>query len=437
MTAPGVGLIVAAPSSGSGKTTVTLGLLRALRRAGVDVRSAKSGPDYIDPRFHAAATGLPCPNLDAWAMAPDRLCALAAGPGLLLIEGAMGLFDGAPPDGRGATADLARLLGLPVVLVVDAARMAQSVAPLVAGFAAHDPSVRVAGVILNRVGSARHEAMLRAALAAVGVPVLGAVPRHDGLTHPSRHLGLVQAGERPDLEAFLDAAAAVIAARVDLDALRSLAAHLPPIPARPSFVVPPAQVIAVAEDAAFAFAYPHLLADWQSAGATIAPFSPLADDAVPAADLVILPGGYPELHAGRIAGAERFMSSLRNAAEQSAIYGECGGYMVLGQALTDAAGTVHRMAGVLDVATSLADRRLHLGYRTVTALGGPFPGTWAAHEFHYATTLHARGAALFAARDAEGAALPAMGLRAGRVSGSFAHLIDRRDGGLPFPGTGV
>jgi cobyrinic acid a,c-diamide synthase len=423
--APGRGLILAAPSSGSGKTTVTLGVLRALARAGVPVRGAKSGPDYIDPRFHAAATGVPCVNLDAWAMAPARLRALAAGPGLLVIEGAMGLFDGAPPEGRGATADLARTLGLPVVLVVDAARMAQSVAPLVAGFAGHDARVRVTGVILNRVGSARHEAMLRAALAPVGLPVLGAVPRDAGLAHPSRHLGLVQAGERPDLEVFLDAAAAVMAARVDLDALRSLAAPLPPVPPVAPRVDPPAQRIAVAGDAAFAFAYPHLLADWRAAGAEVVPFSPLADDAVPVADLVILPGGYPELHAGRIAGAARFMDSLRKTAETSAIYGECGGYMVLGKALTDADGVSHPMAGLLDLATSFADRRLHLGYRTVTAQGGPFPGTWAAHEFHYATTVHARGAPLFAARDAEGTALPPMGLRVGRVAGSFAHLIDR------------
>jgi cobyrinic acid a,c-diamide synthase len=351
--------------------------------------------------------------------------ALAAGPGFLVIEGAMGLFDGAPPVGRGATADLARVLGLPVVLVVDAARMAQSVAPLVAGFAGHDPGVRIAGVILNRVGSPRHEAMLRAALAPVGVPVLGAVPRDGKLAHPSRHLGLVQAAERPDLEAFLDAAAAVMATRVDLDSLRSLAAPLPAAPLVTPRVDPPAQRIAVAGDAAFAFAYPHLLADWRAAGATVTPFSPLADDAVPPGDLVILPGGYPELHAGRLAGAEVFMQSLRNAARSSVIYGECGGYMVLGQALADTEGRVHRMAGLLDLSTSFADRRLHLGYRTVTATAGPFPGTWAAHEFHYATTVHARGEALFAAQDAEGTALPPMGLRAGRVAGSFAHLIDR------------
>lgn len=419
------GLIVAAPASGSGKTTVTLGLLRALVRAGVTVRAAKSGPDYIDPRFHAAACGVPCGNLDAWAMTPDRIRALAAGPGMLVVEGAMGLFDGAPPDGKGASADLARILGLPVVLVVDAARMAQSVAPLVAGFARHDPAVRVGGVILNRVGSARHAAMLRRALADVGVPVLGALPRSADLGHPSRHLGLVQAEERPDLDAFIDRAAEIVAATCDIAALVALAATAAPVTGHATRLRAPARRIAVAQDAAFAFAYPHLLDDWQADGATVATFSPLADDPAPPADLIYLPGGYPELHAARLAGARTFMQSLRNAPELTDIYGECGGYMVLGETLVDAGGTPHRMAGLLPLETSFAARRLHLGYRQVTIAAGPFAGRWRAHEFHYATTLRADGPPLATARDAEGTALPPMGLIRGRVSGSFAHLIDQ------------
>ena len=413
--------LIAAPASGSGKTTVTLGLLRALAQDGIPVRGAKSGPDYIDPRFHAAACGTPCLNLDAWAMSPDRIRTLAAGPPLI-VEGAMGLFDGAPPDGRGACADLARILGLPVVLVVDAARMAQSVAPLVAGFARHDPGVRITGVILNKVGSPRHAAMLRRALSPVGIPVIGAIPRDAAIALPSRHLGLVQAQERADLDAFLDTAAAMIRDHVDLAALPPLT----PIPAQmqPLAMTPPAQRIALAEDAAFAFAYPHLLADWRTAGAAILPFSPLADESVPEADLIYLPGGYPELHAGRLAANATFLASLRQAAATTPVYGECGGYMVLGDALTDAEGTAHRMAGLLRLETSFATRKLHLGYRTVTAAGGPFPGSWAAHEFHYATTTRAEGEALFDATDAEGTALPPMGLIHGHVAGSFAHLID-------------
>ncbi|PWJ20352.1 cobyrinate a,c-diamide synthase [Jannaschia seohaensis] len=414
------GLILAAPASGSGKTTITLGLLRALRDAGVAVRGAKSGPDYIDPRFHEAASGAPCPNLDAWAMVPETLAGLAAGPGLLLIEGAMGLFDGAPPEGRGAVADLARLLRLPVVLVVDAARMAQSVGPLIAGFAGHDPEVRIAGVILNRVGSDRHARMLRAACP---LPVLGAVPRDARLATPSRHLGLVQAAERPDLERFLAEAGAILAESVDLAALQALAAPLPEAP-RPAFA-PPAQRIAVARDDAFAFSYPHLLDGWHRAGSEIATFSPLANEAAPPADLVYLPGGYPELHAGRLAANRTFLASLA----ERAVHGECGGYMVMGEALTDAEGKTHRMAGLLPLETSFAQRRLHLGYRRLRSVCGPFAGDWAGHEFHYATTIRAKGAPLFEAWDAEGTPLPPAGLRQGAAQGSFLHLIAPLDGG--------
>ncbi|WP_297775514.1 cobyrinate a,c-diamide synthase [uncultured Roseovarius sp.] len=418
------GLILAAPASGAGKTTLTLALLRLLSRQGLTVRGAKSGPDYIDPRFHEAACGVPCPNLDAWAMTPERLRSLAAGDGLLIIEGAMGLFDGAPPDGRGAVADLARHLALPVVLVVDAGRMAGSIAPLVAGFAGFDPNVRVAGVMLNNVGSDRHEAMLRRALAPLGLPVLAALRRNPALAQPSRHLGLVQAIERPDLDHFLDTAADALAMTLDRETLRALAAPLPEAKAAPR-LTPPAQVIAVAQDRAFGFAYPHMLADWRAAGAEMRPFSPLADDPVPEADFVFLPGGYPELHAGQIAANTIFMQSLRNAAQTTDIYGECGGYMVLGKGLTGADGTRHVMAGLLPLETSFATRQLHLGYRHLEAQTGPFPGAWAAHEFHYATTLRADGPALFTAKDAEDTELAPMGLHLGRVSGSFAHLIDR------------
>ena len=418
------GLIFAAPSSGSGKTTVTLGFLRAATRMGADIRSAKSGPDYIDPRFHAAATGRECVNLDAWAMTPDRLRALAKGSGDLIIEGAMGLFDGAPPAGRGATADLARHLALPVVLVVDCARMAGSVAPLVAGFVAHDPGVTVAGVILNNVGSPRHEAMLRHALA--DVAILGVVPRDAALAHPSRHLGLVQAGERADLDSYLERAADVIGAGLDMAALLALAAAAPGISAKAApRIAPPAQRIAVARDQAFAFAYPHMLDDWRAAGAELSFFSPLADEGPRDADFIYLPGGYPELHAGQIAGAANFMQCIRSAAENTDIYGECGGYMVMGQGITDADGTAHPMLGLLDLATSFQERKLHLGYRHLHSNHGPMAGRWAGHEFHYATTLHARGDPLFHATDAAGTALPHMGLRAGRACGSFAHLIDR------------
>ncbi|PLS22237.1 cobyrinate a,c-diamide synthase [Neptunicoccus cionae] len=416
------GLILSAPGSASGKTTLTLGILRALKQRGVAVRSAKSGPDYIDPRFHAAASGADCLNLDAWAMTADRIRNLAAGPDTLLIEGAMGLFDGAPPDGKGAVADLARILNLPVVLILDVSHQAQSVAAVAKGFATLDPDVGIAGIILNKVGSPRHERMLRLALAPLGIPVLGAVHRMGSLQTPSRHLGLVQAEEHPDLEVFLDQAAAVVAGSIDLESLLDLTAPLQMPQSTATGLPPPAQRIAVAADTAFAFAYPHLLQDWRNQGAELSFFSPLADEAPPECDLVFLPGGYPELHAGKLAANTRFMTGLRKS---PAIYGECGGYMVLGDGLVDASGTRHRMAGLLGLETSFASRKLHLGYRNLSPCGGLWDSPLKAHEFHYATTLKATGDPLFSATDAEGTALPPMGLRAGTISGSFAHVIDR------------
>ena len=427
-------MILAAPSSGAGKTTITLGLLRALRNAGVDIRSAKSGPDYIDPQFHAAATGKPCYNLDAWAMSPERIKSYAAGKSDLIVEGAMGLFDGAPPDGRGSSGDLARLIGLPVVLIVDAKAMSQSIAPLVAGFAAHDPDVTIAGVILNRVGSNRHGEMLKTALAPLGIPVLGCVPRSESLARPSRHLGLVQAGEMPDLDAFLNTAADVMARCIDLTALRALMA---PTDWTSAFTgtkhrnLQAGRTVAIARDAAFSFIYAQDIAMMERLGTKVITFSPLADDPVPQADAVILPGGYPELYAAQLAASQTFMQSLRDAAQTTDISGECGGYMTLGETLIDADGTAHKMAGLLGLTTSFAQRKLHLGYRRLHS-ADPYRihpvtkqrPTWCGHEFHYASTLDAQGEPLFFAQDAEGRNLGYTGLREGRVSGSFAHIID-------------
>ncbi len=420
---PSPGLIVSAPSSGAGKTTVTLGLLAALGAAG-----AKLGPDYIDPGFHRAASGRPSRNLDPWAMRPGLLSALVHEAGadadLVIAEGAMGLFDGAEhpgASGHGGTAELARLTGWPVVLVVAADGMAQSVAALVQGFARFDHAVRVAGVILNRVASPRHERLLRGAL--TDIPVLGAIPRDKGLALPSRHLGLVQAEEAPDLAAFVAHAAQVARDHCDLDAIRALARPtiIAPGPA-PALLPPPGQRVAVASDIAFRFAYPHLLDGWRRLGAEILPFSPLADQAPAAdADAVYLPGGYPELHAGRLAAAATFLAGL---ARVPVVYGECGGYMVLGRGLIDADGTRHAMAGLLPVETSFARRRLHLGYRLATSTAatpfGPAGQAFRAHEFHYASVLSGDGVdPAFRLADGGG-----VGARAGAVFGSFLHLID-------------
>ncbi len=415
------GLIIAATGSGCGKTTITLGLLRALRRKGINVRSAKSGPDYIDPRFHEAASGATCLNLDAWAMADDRIRHLASGEGTLVIEGAMGLFDGAPPLGKGATADLARILGLPVVLVLDVSSQAQSAAAVLAGFSGFDPEVKIAGVILNKLGSPGHERMIRDALELSGIPVVGAVHRNSGLHSPSRHLGLVQASERTDLEAFIETGADLVDGSIDIATILALATPANPPASTPANLPPPAQSIAIAADDAFAFAYPHLLQAWRDAGAELSFFSPLQDEAPSRADLIFLPGGYPELYAGQLAAAENFKAALHKAPR---VYGECGGYMVMGDGLIDADGHRHKLLGMLRLETSFEKRKLHLGYRSLTPLGGPWSVPLTAHEFHYATTLRADGAPLFAAADAAGVELPSMGLLDGNHCGSFAHIID-------------
>jgi cobyrinic acid a,c-diamide synthase len=435
LTAPG--LIVAAPASGSGKTVLTLALLRAFVRRGVAVASFKTGPDYIDPAFHAAATGRPSPNLDPWAMRPETLATEAGRLGedaqLVIGEGVMGLFDGAA-DGTGSTADLAARFGWPVVLVIDVRGQAASVAATVSGFVHHRADVRIAGVIFNRVGGAGHEAILREAVAGL-VPVLGAVPRDARLALPERHLGLVQAGEHGDLDRFLETAAGIVADHVDLDAVAALAqAGVVAGQGNPEPLLPPlGQRIAIARDAAFAFAYPAVLAGWRRAGAELSFFSALADQAPQAsADAVYLPGGYPELHAGRLARNRVFLDGLGAAAARGAfVYGECGGFMVLGKILTDGEGHDHRMAGLLPVATSFAAPRLHLGYRRLRLLSasplGPAGTSFKGHEFHYADLVRQAGEPLFEVKDARCIDRGGAGVIAGNVAGSFLHLIDRSE----------
>ncbi|NPD16567.1 cobyrinate a,c-diamide synthase [Xinfangfangia sp. D13-10-4-6] len=425
------GLIISAPRSGAGKTTVMLGLLRALRDQGVAVQPYKCGPDYIDPAFHLAASGRASFNLDSWAMTPGLLATqLARGGDMALAEGSMGLFDGvATPgeSGTGASADIAALTGWPVVIVLDVSGAAQTVAALAAGMAGYRRDVRVAGVILNRVASPRHERLCRLGMEEIGLPVFGALPRRGDLTLPERHLGLVQAVEHPDLERAISDYAAFLREFVDLDALRAVAAG-GAAPGATRLPDPPGQRIALARDAAFSFTYPHLLDAWAAKGAEVLPFSPLADQApAPDADLCWLPGGYPELHAGPLAAAETFMAGLRDFAKTRPVHGECGGYMVLGEALIDASGTRHQMAGLLGLVTSYEKRKMHLGYR-LARLEAPIPGhqpgqRLRGHEFHYSTILSQPDPALAHVTDAEGAPVPETGSRRGHVSGTFFHLI--------------
>jgi cobyrinic acid a,c-diamide synthase len=428
------GLMIAAPASGSGKTTVMLGLLRALSDEGLRVQPFKSGPDYIDPAFHRAASGRASYNLDSWAMPAAMLDGLAAhgdDADLVLAEASMGLFDGVArvgAAGNGASADIARRMGWPVVLVLDVSGQAQSAAATALGFARYDPGVAIAGVILNRVASPRHDRLARAGMAAIGLPVFGSLPRRGDLVLPERHLGLVQAVEHPDLDARIAGYAAFLREHVDLAALRRAARTVDRASVAMAPISPPAQRIALARDEAFSFAYPHILDGWRRAGAEILPFSPLADEAPDArADLVWLPGGYPELNAGRIAAAGRFRAGLVAHAADRPVHGECGGYMVLGEALIDADGKSHRMAGLLGLVTSYAERRMHLGYRRATLrapMAGIAPGaTLIGHEFRYSRIVTQPDPPLADVVDAEGTALTDTGSHRGRVTGTFFHLI--------------
>lgn len=432
------GLIVSAPSSGAGKTTLTLGLARALTLRGLKVQTFKCGPDYIDTAFHRAATGRASFNLDSWSMGREMIASLierSRGADLVIAEGAMGLFDGAARNGvagNGSSADIAALTGWPVLLVLDCAAQAQTAAAVASGIDRFRDGIRVGGVIINRIAGDRHASLVRDGFAGTGLAVLGSMPRRKDIVMPERHLGLVQAEETAELDTALDQMAQFVAENVDLEAIVA-AAHptsLSPSAMRMSAqaVRPPGTRIALARDAAFSFVYPHMIEAWRSAGAEIIPFSPLSDEPPAAdADVAWLPGGYPELHAGTIAGSKRFLDGLQAFAQTRPVHGECGGYMVLGETLIDKDGTPHAMAGLLGLTTSYEARRLHLGYRAAELLA-PMPGHVAGqklrgHEFHYSTIIKESDEPLARVTDATGNGVAGTGARRGNVTGTFFHLV--------------
>ena len=437
------GIIIAAPRSGSGKTSIAIGLMRALRRRRIAVRGVKSGPDYIDPGFHRAASGRAGVNLDSWAMPPALLNTLAMEAfrdcEFVILESAMGLFDGivAGTNRTGAAADLARLFGLPAILVLDVSGQSQTAAAVARGFAEHDPAVAIAGVILNRVASERHREYCAAAIEKLGLPVVGSIARNPEMALPERHLGLVQASEHAAIDHFIEKLADIMDTSLDIDRIVSLAAPFRPVaPVSEDMnfsLTPPGQRIALARDKAFTFLYPHLAAGWRRAGAELVPFSPLADEAPPAnCDCCWLPGGYPELYAGKLSVAENFRSEMIRFAKSAPVHGECGGYMVLGRALEDADGVTHPMLGLLDHVTSFARRKLNLGYRRARLSAdcgiGNAGDTIRGHEFHYSRTVE-RGADRSLAEIADGLGHPLgdSGGRRGTVTGSFFHAIARSD----------
>lgn len=432
------GVVISAAGSGAGKTTLCLGLLAALRERGLAVQPFKCGPDYIDPAFHRVASGHESFNLDSWSMSSNTISALletAIGKDFVVCEGAMGLFDGGAnkgASGSGSAADIAAFTGWPVVLVLDVSSQAQSAAAVALGFSAMRSDVLVAGVVLNRVASPRHEALIRAAMQAAGIRVLGTLPRNADIVLPERHLGLTQSVELEDREARMSALGEFIGEHVDLDALLSIARPAQRGSMTSHWPAPPGQRIALADDAAFSFMYPHLRKAWQAAGAELMPFSPLANEAPDErADVCWLPGGYPELHAGSLAAASSFRQGLQAFAQRRSVHGECGGYMVMGEALIDANGVRHEMAGLLGLVTSFASRRLHLGYR-YSELLSPMPGLAAGrclrgHEFHYSSIIEQPDEPLARVRDASGAEVAETGSWRNNASGSFFHLVATAD----------
>ena len=407
-------LVVGGTHSGVGKTTVATGLLAALRPAGHTPAGAKVGPDFIDPGYHALASGRPPRNLDAWLCGADVIPALAgraaAGADVLIVEGVMGLFDGSADGTLSSTADVARLLDAPVVLVVDAGAMSGSVAALVHGFATFDPSVRLGGVVLNQVGSPAHEVQLREALSPVGVPVLGALGRDDRLTWRDRHLGLVPVAERPAVVSeALDRLAAAVAEQIDLDAVLRLAASAPrlsvgdvPLPLGPKAGEQGLALrIAVAAGAAFTFTYTDTLDALVAAGAEPVPFDPLRDESLPEpVDGLIAGGGFPEVYATELAANRPMLDDVRRRIEAGLpTWAECGGLLWLSRRLDG-----QDMAGVVPAEGTMTGR-LTLGYRSATVTtSSPIgaPGTVVrGHEFHYSTVDPAGEALLFRSRFGE------------------------------------
>ncbi len=387
-------LVVAGTHSGAGKTTVATGLLAALRSAGHRPAAAKVGPDFIDPGYHSLACGRPPRNLDAWLCgieAVGPLAARAAGAGdadVLVVEGVMGLFDGAADGSPSSTADIARRLEAPVVLVVDASALSTSVAAVVHGFTTLDPTVRVGGVILNRVASDGHRQLLLEALAPLGVPVLGTIGRDDRLVWRDRHLGLVPVAERPEeVSATLDVLAEAVADGIDLAAVMALARSAParqvgPV-ALPSVPAAGRVRVGVAGGPAFTFTYTDTLEALAAAGAEVVTFDPLRDPALPdGVDGLVVGGGFPETYAAELAANRPLLADVgRRVGNGLTTWAECGG---LGWLCTELDG--HPMAGVVPAAASMTDR-LRLGYReattTVDSPLGPAGTALRGHEFHY------------------------------------------------------
>ncbi len=433
-------LVVAGTHSGVGKTTVALGLMGALTRRGLSVQPFKAGPDFIDPTHHQAVTGRTSRNLDTWLMGQEVVQELfhraAAGADLAIIEGVMGLFDGASGlDERGSAAHLAKILQAPVLLVMDARAMARSAAAVALGFQKLDPALQLAGVVLNRVSTAKHEDYLREAIGGLtGLPVLGTLRETDRVAIPSRHLGLYAGGESPKIKRAHEQIVALAEQALDLEAIVRIARSAPALPpSQPRCFDGPATasggpVVAYAWDEAFYFYYQDNLDLLTHLGCRLVPFSPLRDAAPPPADLLYLGGGYPELHAKGLAENTAMRAAIRRFADSGGhIYGECGGLMYLCESLVRSDGAVLPMCGVLPAQTVMTKRRLSLGYTLVrverACVLGASGTVTRGHEFHYSTLkLHKDvPAALTIARERGGTEKPD-GYLVGNTLASYTHI---------------
>jgi cobyrinic acid a,c-diamide synthase len=430
------GVVIAGTQSGVGKTTVTLGLLAALRRRGLAVQPFKVGPDFIDPGHHTRAAGRVSRNLDGWMLSREANLALfrrqARCAEVAVVEGVMGLFDGY--DGRseaGSTAQMAKWLGLPVLLVVDARALARSAAALVQGFAGFDPALSLTGVIFNRIGSAAHLEYLQQALSQVeGVKGFGGLPRDQELAIPERHLGLTTAEDYRLEESYLDHLAEVMETHLDLDGLLAALPSLD-LPEEPEPQAMPSIVrLGVARDRAFCFYYPENLELLAGLGAELVPFSPLEDKELPPGlHGIYLGGGYPELYAGQLAGNEGLRQALKQkAAEGFPIYAECGGLMYLSQEIRDLAGRIFPMVGVFPFGVQMLPRLKALGYRevTLTAAGllGPAGTRARGHEFHYSEIVGRPDGVpcLYRLTPRRGGEVVQEGYRENNVLASYVHL---------------
>ena len=403
--------------------------MRALSNKGLKIAPAKIGPDYIDGSYLSKASGKKAINLDGFAFNKNEIRALAykqaKKANLMLVEGVMGLFDGAIKRGAGSTADIAQQLELPIIMVVDCSKMAQSIAALIYGYKNYNKNINLVGVILNKVANLRHETMLRKSLANIDVKILGAIYRHEKLKVPSRHLGLTLANEIDKSEMLIENSAKIIQQSIDLDALVNLAKPLKKAQYQAN-LTPLGQNIAIAKDNCFAFIYQHILLDWQQQGAKISFFSPLNNEKPNEnADAIFLPGGYPELYGEQLANAKNFHKGLKVAAQNGAlIYGECGGFMVLGKALVDENGKEYKMSGLLPIISTIDSPKRVLGYRNLSHDSMlPFAKNLKGHEFHYSSSSPSNLPSLFKASDAKGNSLADMGAQDKNIMGSYAHII--------------